>query len=121
MSFPTLTPTSQQSAIVLPSTGSADDVLTSLPFGIYTTGSFISGAVDQVAYTYRKLGGDILMLHRVLDLTNQRDLVGLMILYADTSLFRNRRVPSGTIQYQFSLQLDPIGQSDAAGTPAFDG
>jgi hypothetical protein len=62
MSFPTLTPTSQQSAIVLPSTGSADDVLTSLPFGIYTTGSFISGAVDQVAYTYRKLGGDILDL-----------------------------------------------------------
>jgi hypothetical protein len=62
MAFPTLTPTSQQSAIVLPSTGSADDVLSSLPFGIYTTGSFISGAVDQVAYTYRKLGGDILDL-----------------------------------------------------------
>jgi len=62
MAFPTLTPTSTQSAIVLPSTGTYDDVLTSLPFGIYTTGSFISGAVDQVAYTYRKLGGDILDL-----------------------------------------------------------
>ena len=62
MAFPTLTPTSQQSAIVLPPTGTAGDVLPSLPFGIYTTGSFISGAVDQVAYTYRKLGGDILDL-----------------------------------------------------------
>ena len=62
MAFPTLTPTSQQSAIVLPPTGTAGDVLSSLPFGIYTTGSFISGAVDQVAYTYRKLGGDILDL-----------------------------------------------------------
>jgi hypothetical protein len=62
MAFPTLTPTSTQSAIVLPPTGTAGDVLSSLPFGIYTTGSFISGAVDQVAYTYRKLGGDILDL-----------------------------------------------------------
>jgi hypothetical protein len=62
MAFPTLTPTSTQSAIILPPTGTAGDVLSSLPFGIYTTGSFISGAVDQVAYTYRKLGGDILDL-----------------------------------------------------------
>jgi hypothetical protein len=62
MAFPTLTPTSTESAIILPPTGTAGDVLSSLPFGIYTTGSFISGAVDQVAYTYRKLGGDILDL-----------------------------------------------------------
>jgi len=62
MAFPTLTPKSQQSAIVLPPTGTYSEVLPSLPFGIYTTGSFISGAVDQVAYTYRKLGGDVLDL-----------------------------------------------------------
>ena len=62
MAFPTLTPTSQQSAIVLPPTGTAANVLSSLPFGIYSSSSFISGAVDQVAYTYRKLGGDILDL-----------------------------------------------------------
>jgi hypothetical protein len=60
MAFPTLTPTSQQSAIVLPPTGTAGDVLSSLPFGIYTSDAFISGAVDQVAYTYRKIGGDVL-------------------------------------------------------------
>ena len=62
MAFPTLTPTSTQSAIVLPVTGTHDDVLSSLPFGMYTDSSFISGAVDQVAYTYRKLGGDLLDL-----------------------------------------------------------
>jgi hypothetical protein len=62
MAFPTLTPISQQSAIVLPPTGTAGDVLPSLPFGIYSSSAFISGAVDQVAYTYRKLGGDILDL-----------------------------------------------------------
>jgi hypothetical protein len=60
MAFPTLTPTSQQSAIVLPPTGTASDVLPSLPFGIYTSDAFVSGAVDQVAYTYRKIGGDVL-------------------------------------------------------------
>jgi len=60
MAFPTLTPTSQQSAIILPSTGTVGDVLASLPFGMYTTEAFLSGAADQVAYTYRKLGGDIL-------------------------------------------------------------
>ena len=62
MAFPTLTPTSQQSAIILPSTGTVGDVLASLPFGMYTTDAFLSGAADQVAYTYRKLGGDILDL-----------------------------------------------------------
>ena len=62
MAFPTLTPTSTQSAIILPATGTVGDVLTSLPFGMYTTDAFLSGASDQVAYTYRKLGGDILDL-----------------------------------------------------------
>tara|TARA_B100002019_G_scaffold235634_1_gene210031 strand:- start:203 stop:1444 length:1242 start_codon:yes stop_codon:yes gene_type:complete len=62
MAFPTLTPTSTQSAIILPSTGTVGDVLASLPFGMYTTAAFLSGAADQVAYTYRKLGGDILDL-----------------------------------------------------------
>ena len=32
----------------------------SLPFGIYTSNAFVSGAVDQVAYTYNKLGGEVL-------------------------------------------------------------
>tara|TARA_R100001082_G_C4365146_1_gene161511 strand:+ start:1742 stop:3013 length:1272 start_codon:yes stop_codon:yes gene_type:complete len=61
MSYPTLTPTSQTSAVVLTSTGSAALVAASCPYGIYTGSvDFLSGASEQVAYTYKKLGGDIL-------------------------------------------------------------
>ena len=61
MAIPTLTPKSQQSAVVLPSIGSTTDVSSACPLGIYTGSSdFLSGASDQVAYTYQKLGGDVL-------------------------------------------------------------
>ena len=57
-----LQPKSVQSAVVLPSTGSSDEVLDALAYGIYATPAFISGAVDQVAHTYNKLGGNVLDL-----------------------------------------------------------
>lgn len=61
MAVPILTPASTLSAVVLPSAGTLSDVATSLPFGIYSNvPEFISGAADQVAYVYKKLGGDIL-------------------------------------------------------------
>jgi hypothetical protein len=71
MSKPTLTPDSRTSAIVLPITGAVVNVDTEtnpLPFGIYTNKiedeqsreHFVSGAVDQVAYVFKKLGGDVL-------------------------------------------------------------
>tara|TARA_A100001515_G_scaffold92191_1_gene73569 strand:+ start:426 stop:1724 length:1299 start_codon:yes stop_codon:yes gene_type:complete len=70
MAVPTLTPASQTSAVRLPVTGTHANVNTTtnpLPFGIYTgpAGSqestdFVSGAVDQVAFVYKKLGGDVL-------------------------------------------------------------
>ena len=67
MAVPTLTPSSQTSRVILPHTGTLTDVTsTNLPFGIYgIDGSlfdqnFVSGAVDQITYTYRKLGGDVL-------------------------------------------------------------
>ena len=69
MAVPTLSPVSQTSAVVLPSGSSASDVAdnTSLPFRLYSDSSsglfsqyFCSGASDQVAYTYKKLGGDVL-------------------------------------------------------------
>ena len=60
MSFPDLTPTSTQSAITLPITGTLTDVVGSLAIGFYTSGAFVTGAVAQVAYTYKRLGGDIL-------------------------------------------------------------
>ena len=55
-----LSPNSQTSAIILTSTGSAELVSDAVPFGIYTgSAAFRSGASDQVAYVYKKLGGDV--------------------------------------------------------------
>jgi hypothetical protein len=68
MALPTLTPVSTMSKVILPETGSIANV-TGLPFSIYTNtaywsaqqiGLYKSGSVDQVAYTYKKLGGDVL-------------------------------------------------------------
>ena len=62
MAVPVLTPRSQTSAVVLPSgTSPSDAAVAEFPFSVYTTDAyFLSGASDQVAYTYRKLGGDVL-------------------------------------------------------------
>jgi hypothetical protein len=61
MSIPNLRPESQTSAIVLPITGTAGLVAATLPYGIYSSNTdFLSGAAEQVAYVYKKLGGDIL-------------------------------------------------------------
>ena len=61
MSLPELTPTSQTSAIILPITGTLSNVTGALPLGVYKDSSeFISGAVAQVAFTYKRLGGDVL-------------------------------------------------------------
>ena len=62
MAIPTLTPASQTSANILPATGSTDNVVASaVPFGVYlSSADFVSGAATQVAYTYKKLGGDLL-------------------------------------------------------------
>ena len=61
MAIPTLTPASQVSAVILPRTGSASDVSLQTPIGVYDTSTdFLSGAADQINYTYQKLGGDVL-------------------------------------------------------------
>ena len=55
-----ISPKSQTSAIILTSTGSTDEVVSALPIGAYTASAqFISGASAQVAYVYKKLGGDV--------------------------------------------------------------
>jgi hypothetical protein len=55
-----LSPRSETSAIVLPSTGSYSLVSSTLPLGVYTGSvAFLSGAVSQVTYVYKKLGGDV--------------------------------------------------------------
>jgi hypothetical protein len=61
MAVPNLLPQSTLSAVVLPVTGNVADVTQYLPFAIYSgSATFLSGASDQVAYVYKKLGGDIL-------------------------------------------------------------
>jgi hypothetical protein len=60
MATPTLTPASSVSVSKLSATGTHGDVVSSLAYGIYSDAAFVSGAVDQVAHTYQKLGGDIL-------------------------------------------------------------
>lgn len=68
MSLPTLTPTSTTSAVILPETASFNgatsensEVIDACPIGYYSgSNAFVSGAVAQVAYTYKKLGGDVL-------------------------------------------------------------
>ena len=62
MSLPTLTPTSTTSAIILPvtSSDSAAEITGSLAIGSYTSAAFVTGAMSQVAFTYKRLGGDVL-------------------------------------------------------------
>ena len=61
MPVPELSPASTVSTSVLTATGSTDDVVAALPFTVYSdSAAFISGAADQVAYVYKKLGGDVL-------------------------------------------------------------
>jgi hypothetical protein len=67
MSTLSIDPITTISTVVLPQTGTLLNVSASLPFGIYGTDgaplydqTFVSGAVDQVAYTYWSLGGNIL-------------------------------------------------------------
>ena len=61
MSLPVLQPVQQSSLSILPQTGSMSNVLAGLPFGIYANStSFLSGALDQVAFSYTMLGGEVL-------------------------------------------------------------
>ena len=61
MALPVLAPKSQISAITLPALGTLSRVTASLPFGVYANNTdFITGASDQVAFTYKMLGGDVL-------------------------------------------------------------
>ena len=61
MSLPELTPISQTSAVILPITGTHANVADACPLGVYTGSvEFITGAVQQVKFTYKRLGGDVL-------------------------------------------------------------
>ena len=66
---PTLKPASTTPTNILPETGvtATAQAVASYPYGIYADSggalydaNFVLGAIDQVNYTYRKLGGDVL-------------------------------------------------------------
>jgi len=70
MAFPILDPVSITSKVILPELGNTANVI-GLPFGIYVNdlywsanqiAEYKSGSVDQIAFTYKKLGGDVLDL-----------------------------------------------------------
>ena len=80
MAQPTLTPSSNISTVVLPVTGTLATAAStsSYPYGIYVSSlkndgttndlydtNFITGALEQVSFTYRKLGGDVLDIELV--------------------------------------------------------
>ena len=68
-----LSPKAQSSAIVLPATGASTPdagaaLQSACPFGIYTGSlDFITGASLQVAYVYKKLGGDVVDIELTAD------------------------------------------------------
>lgn len=75
MAYPVLTPISNSSKSILSPTGSGGAVTTSsLPFGVYVNdnywsndqiGLFQQGAAEQVAFVYKRLGGDVLDIELV--------------------------------------------------------
>ena len=75
MALPVLTPVSQMSKVILPVTGNIQNVTANiLPFGVYVNTDywsqtqidmFKSGAAEEVAYVYKKLGGDVLDIELV--------------------------------------------------------
>jgi hypothetical protein len=75
MAIPNFSPVSQMSKIILPPTGNTENVSnTTLPFGVYVSqeywdenqiNAYKTGSVEQVAFTYKKLGGDVLDIELV--------------------------------------------------------
>jgi hypothetical protein len=67
MSQPILTPSQQASTVILSKEGTLSQATGSYAFAVYSyhnsplyDANFISGALSQVAYTFKKLGGDVL-------------------------------------------------------------
>jgi len=75
MSLPVLSPVSKMSKVILPVTGSPGNITdTSFPFGVYVSqqywsedqiNTFKTGALEQVAFVYKRLGGDVLDIELV--------------------------------------------------------
>ena len=120
MALPVLTPTSQTSAIVLPVTGTyANVTAASVPYGIYLNNTdFISGAVDQVAFTYKMLGGDVLDIElSSSNIYSSYELAVLEYSYiinshqAENVLSDYLGATTGTFDHDGSLKSGPLSSS----------
>jgi hypothetical protein len=75
MALPDFSPISKMSKVILPPTGNTGNVTTSsLPFGVYASTDYWSeqqisayktGSAEQVAYVYKRLGGDVIDIELV--------------------------------------------------------
>lgn len=75
MALPTFSPASTMSKVILPVTGNTTNVAVgNLPFGVYIASEYWSsdqintyktGSAEQVAYVYKKLGGDVIDIELV--------------------------------------------------------
>jgi len=75
MALPVFSPLSHMSKVILPPTGSVANVSAeTLPFGVYVSteywnseqvSAYKTGSVEQVTFTYKKLGGDVLDIELV--------------------------------------------------------
>ncbi len=75
MALPTFSPVSKSSKSILPITGNTSNVISNnLPFGIYVStnywnseqiNAYKTGSTEQVAYVYKKLGGDVIDIELV--------------------------------------------------------
>lgn len=106
MALPKLTPESSTSAIILPVTGNASNVQAACPIGVYgAVAAFQAGAAAQVAFTYKKLGGDVLDI----ELTEQN-------VYANYE--------EAVLEYSYIVNLhqakNALGSALGAPTASFD-
>ena len=119
MAQPTLTPASSTPTNILPSASLASSAFTfSYPFGIYGSGGplesqyFASGASDQVAFTYKKLGGDVLDIELTEDMNEADIVLGLKSHLKDNLLLvlsaKKLGIPIYSIQKNTMPQITQI-------------
>lgn len=121
---PVLTPVQQTSPYVLKPTGSYNLVTTtSVPYGVYLEGAlsssqWTSGAVAQVAFTYKMLGGDVLDV----ELTEDNVYTSYEIATLEYSYIVNNHQAknvlssllgntTGTFDHEGNLQSGPLSSS----------
>tara|TARA_Y100000592_G_C5481023_1_gene325502 strand:+ start:3404 stop:4675 length:1272 start_codon:yes stop_codon:yes gene_type:complete len=114
-----LNPKSQTSAIVLTATGSTDDVESALPIGTYKSSNrFVTGAAAQVAYVYKKLGGDVVDIEITADNVYASYEEAVLEYSYIVNMHQAKNVlstvlgsPTGTFNHKGDLKTGPSGSN----------